>query len=118
MVTAGSFDSIAVIARLFASGLGVRHIVCIADGTRQKLSLFLAICLASIVPVAASQTDRQKLSRAQEVWEGAIRAKGDAKAGSRAQHFHFIKILNMDSNEELFSKPPSLAAGPDAWKPN
>jgi hypothetical protein len=41
-----------------------------------KLSLLSLILLCSIAPVAASQTDSQQLSRAQEIWEEAIRAKG------------------------------------------
>jgi hypothetical protein len=27
-----------------------------------------------------------------------------------------LVMLNVEYNEELFSKPPLIAAGPDAWK--
>ena len=65
-----------------------------------KLSLLSLILLCSIVPVAASQTDSQQLSRAQEIWEEAIRAKGGREKleavrnifiSSRSKYWHGLK---------------------------
>ena len=65
-----------------------------------KLSLLSLILLCSIVPVAASQTGSQQLSRAQEIWEEAIRAKGGREKleavrnifiSSRSKYWHGLK---------------------------
>ena len=119
MATAGSFDSISVHSPTFGRWLGCAACcLCIADGMRQKLSLFLLIFLASIVPVAASQTNNPQLSRAQEVWEEAIRAKGGREKleavrnifiSSRSKYWHGLKRY------EVFSQTLNVFPGKMWW---